>query len=329
VPLTTDPLVSVVCFAYNEARNLPVLYDRLQTIMSGLGVRWEWVVVDDHSTDGSFETVSAIAARDPRVRGIRLSRNFGAHSAKACGLHHASGDCAVVMAADLQDPPDVIPSLVQKWRAGAQIVSAIRTRRLGERPTTVGLSRVYHWLLRTVFGMKEVPSAGNSFCLLDRRVLDAFAQFEESHVPVTVLINWMGFRHEHVPYEQQARLYGRSGWTLEKKLKLLVDSITSFTYRPIRFMSYAGMIFATVGFVYAIRVIYVAFAGSPVRGWASLMVVVLVVGGLQMMMLGVLGEYLWRALSEAQRRPRYLVEDTVGSVTRYSVSAPTADSASR
>jgi dolichol-phosphate mannosyltransferase len=164
--------------------------------------------------------------------------------------------------------------------------------------------------------MKEVPGTGNSFCLLDRRVLNAFAQFEETNVPVTVLINWMGYRHEQVPYEQQARLHGRSGWTLEKKLKLVVDSITSFTYLPIRFMSYAGMAVATAGFLYAIRVIYVASVGSPVRGWASLMVVVLVVGGLQMMMLGVLGEYLWRALAEAQRRPRYLVEETIGSAAR-------------
>jgi dolichol-phosphate mannosyltransferase len=220
------------------------------------------------------------------------------------------------MAADLQDPPDVIPTLVQRWRAGAQIVSAVRTQRTGEHAFTIAFSRVYHWLLRSVFKMKEVPESGNSFCLLDRRVLDAFARFEESHVPVTVLINWMGFRHEHVPYEQQPRLHGRSGWTLEKKLKLVVDSITSFTYLPIRVMSYVGMAVATVGFLYAMRVVYVALAGSPVRGWASLMIVVLVVGGLQMMMLGVLGEYLWRALAEAQRRPRYLIEDTVGVATR-------------
>ena len=162
--------------------------------------------------------------------------------------------------------------------------------------------------MRHVVGLKEMPPTGADFFLLDRQVLDAFLEFKESNVSVLALISWMGFRQETITYDKQARLYGHSGWTLKKKLKLLVDSITSFTYLPIRIMSYVGFLVAFAGFVYAGIVITNALSGHPVEGWSSLMVVILVVGGIQMLMMGVLGEYLWRALDESRRRPRYLIE---------------------
>jgi dolichol-phosphate mannosyltransferase len=164
--------------------------------------------------------------------------------------------------------------------------------------------------MRRVVGIKEMPSLGADFFLIDRSVIDALRQFNESNASVLALITWMGFRQTTVNYDKQARKYGRSGWSLEKKLKLVLDSITSFTYVPIRLMSYLGLVVAMLGFLYAGVVIINAFAGHPVQGWASLMVVLLVIGGIQMLMMGVLGEYLWRALDEARQRPRYLIEAT-------------------
>src|SRR5262249_43851042 len=173
-------LLSVVTPAYNEADNLPVLYDRLCTVMRSLGVDWEWVVVDDHSRDATFAVVSRLAARDPRVRGLRFARNFGAHTALTCGLHHARGDCVVALAADLQVRRGVVPGRLERWGAGVKVAGAARHRREGEGATTVGFSRVYYWVMRRVVGMTEMPATGADFFLVDRAVVDAFTQFNES-----------------------------------------------------------------------------------------------------------------------------------------------------
>jgi dolichol-phosphate mannosyltransferase len=170
--------------------------------------------------------------------------------------------------------------------------------------------------MRHFVGLAEMPAAGADFFLLDRQVLKAFRQFNEGNTSIINLILWMGFKQESVTYEKQARTLGVSSWTLEKKLKLVVDSITAFTYRPIRFMAYAGFLVALVGFLYAGFLIVNTFAGHPVLGWTSLIVVVLLLGGFQMIMMGVLGEYLWRALDESRRRPRFLVESAVGQTRR-------------
>ena len=302
--------LSLVTPAYNETDNLPLLYGRIATVFTPLDVDWEWIVVDDHSTDDTFRTIADIAEQDSHVRAIRFARNFGSHKAIQCGLDHAQGDCAIVLAADLQDPPETIPTLLAKWRNGAQVVWAARMAREGEKATTVSFARLYYLLMRRVVGIKEIPSMGADFFLIDRTVIDALGQFNESNASILALITWMGFRQTTINYDKQARQHGRSGWSLEKKLKLALDSITSFTYLPIRLMSYVGLVVAMLGFLYAVVVIINALAGHPTQGWASLMVVLLVIGGIQMLMMGVLGEYLWRALDEARQRPRYLIEAT-------------------
>jgi polyisoprenyl-phosphate glycosyltransferase len=314
-PASSRALLSVVTPAYNEAGNLPLFYERLSNALKSSGVEWEWVVIDDHSSDETFATIGDIASRDSRVHAIRLAKNSGSHMASICGLFQAQGHCAAIMAADLQDPPEVLPTLLRKWFAGAQVIWAVRARREGERASTIGSSRLYHMLMRHVVGLRNMPPTGADFFLLDRQVLNAFLEFKESNVSVLALISWMGFRQETITYDKQARLYGHSGWTLKKKLKLLVDSITSFTYLPIRLMSYLGFVVAFIGFIYAGLVVENYFAGQPAPGWSSLMVVVLVIGGIQMLMMGVLGEYLWRALDESRRRPRYLIEATTEANT--------------
>jgi dolichol-phosphate mannosyltransferase len=306
------PFLTIVTPAYNEAENLPTLYQRLQSVLGSIDIDWEWIVVDDHSTDGTFEVLTHLAEQDVRLRSFRFSRNFGSHTAITCGLNYARGDCAIIMAADLQDPPEEIPHLLAEWQRGAQVVWAVRARREGEGATYLGFARLYYFLMRRTGALRDLPATGADFFLIDWRVIDAFNQFHESHVSILALITWMGFCQAFVSYNKQPRLYGRSGWNLEKKLKLVVDSITSFTYFPIRLMSYVGFITALLGFLYAGFVVFNALRGHPPQGWSSLIVVVLVLGGIQMVMLGVLGEYLWRALDEARRRPRYIVEAVLG-----------------
>jgi dolichol-phosphate mannosyltransferase len=301
-------MLSIVTPAYNESANLPLLYQRLQQVLASLSIEWEWIVVDDHSRDQTFEKIAQIAAQDSRVRGVRFARNFGSHIAITCGLENATGDCAVVMAADLQDPPETLVPLVEKWKSGAQVVWAVRAHREDETASTIGFARMYYFLMREVVGMREMPPTGADFFLIDRQVINVLSQFKESNASLLALVTWLGFRQESVLYGKQARRYGRSGWNLEKKLKLVVDSVASFTYLPIRLMSYIGFVIALLGFVYATIVIVNAVIGKPAEGWSSLMVIVSVIGGMQMLMMGVLGEYIWRALDESRRRPRYWIE---------------------
>jgi polyisoprenyl-phosphate glycosyltransferase len=301
--------VSIVSPAFNEEKNLPIMYERLAQIFAGLELEWEWVVVDDHSADGTYATLADLAANDGRVRVFRFSKNFGAHAAIHCGLSHALGECAVVMASDLQDPPETIPQLLAKWQLGGQVIWAVRNQREGEGFLTLFFSRMYYRLMRRFGGLENTPASGADFWLMDRVVVDAYLQFHESHVSTLSLILWMGFRQESILYDKKARGYGSSGWTLRKKLKLLVDSVTSFTHFPIRLMSYLGILFSFSGFIFAIFIIINVFQGKPAAGWSSLMVAIMVIGGIQMGMLGVLGEYLWRTHDESRRRPRYLIQE--------------------
>jgi dolichol-phosphate mannosyltransferase len=316
------PFLTIVTPAYNEAENLPVLYQRLREVLDSIDVDWEWIVVDDHSTDGTFEVLTELAGEEDRLLGFRFSRNFGSHTAITCGLNHARGDCAIVMAADLQDPPEEMSHLLAEWQHGAQVVWAVRARREGESATYLGFARLYYFLMRRLGALKDLQATGADFFLIDRRVIDAVNEFRESNVSILALISWMGFRQAFVRYNKLPRLHGSSGWNLEKRLKLVVDSITSFTYFPIRLMSYVGFITALLGFVYAGFVVVNALAGRRPQGWASLMVVVLLIGGMQMLMTGVLGEYLWRALEEARGRPRYVIEATTGMTERLTTDTP-------
>jgi dolichol-phosphate mannosyltransferase len=306
-------LLSIVTPAYNEAENLPRLYERLAGLdWAVLGLDWEWVVVDDHSRDASPTFLRDLIARDPRVRWIRFSRNFGSHAACTAGLEHVRGDAAIVMAADLQDPPETIPALVEKWRAGADVVWAVRGAREGETLRTVASARLFYALLRRVTSL-DLPPGGVDFFLVARAVIDALKSAPERNTSLIGQIQWLGFNQASLVYTKQARAAGRSKWTLSKKVKLSIDWLVGFSYFPIRFMSALGVLFALAGFLYALlltlrRVIWVV----PVEGWTSLICVVLITSGVQLVMLGVLGEYLWRTFDASRQRPRYVIEHRAG-----------------
>ena len=207
---------------------------------------------------------------------------------------------------------DLVP-LLEQWRVGAQVVWAARGRREGVTATNRGLARIYYWLMRRVVGFEEMPETGADFFLIDRQVQKALKSCPETNVSLMALISWLGFRQTSILYEKKARRYGQSGWTLKKKLKLLVDSVTSFSYLPIRLMSYLGFVVAAAGFIFAAHIVYNAFAGAPPVGWSTLIVAILVIGGIQMLMMGILGEYLWRALDETRQRPRFIIEQQTSS----------------
>jgi dolichol-phosphate mannosyltransferase len=301
--------LSILTPAFNEAANLPALYERLVETMRAIGGEWEWVVVDDHSRDETFTVIEALALRDARVRGFRLARNSGSHVAIMCGLHQADGDAAVMIAADLQDPPETLATMVGRWRQGAQVVWATRRSQSGDR-SHQRFAALYYWVMRHVVGMKEMPARGADFFLIDRVVLEAFRRFPERNVSVLALITWLGFRQEYVEYDKQPRKAGQSGWTLSRKIKLVVDSITSFSDFPIRLCTYAGLALIAGSLV----LLAWSIALLPELGGGVLFLLFLIVGlaGLQLVAVGVVGEYVWRGLDEARRRPPYLIEAVAG-----------------
>jgi dolichol-phosphate mannosyltransferase len=307
-----NPILSVVVAAYNEEGSLPVLYERTLAIdWAALQMRPEFVFVDDHSSDRTPEILASLAARDPRVRILRFSKNFGSHKAFTAGLEHCTGDAAVILAADLQDPPETIPLLVAKWREGARVVWAIRGEREGESLATRFFSRLYYFLMRR-FAEVRPPRKGADFLLVDKAVIAVLRDAPEKHTSLLSLIQWMGFDQAEISYTKAARLSGRSKWTLRKKVKLAIDSFVSFSYFPLRLASACGIVFAFSGFLYAIIIAIRALTmGSPVQGWASLMCVLLIVSGVQLIMLGIVGEYLWRTFDETRGRPRYIIEKRI------------------
>lgn len=305
--------LSLVIAAYNEEANLNRLYERIISVdWTAQGIEIEMLFVDDHSRDRTPEILRDLASRDPRVKWLRFSRNFGSHKAFTAGLEFASGDAAVILAADLQDPPECVPAMLEKWRDGAKVVWAVRGVREGESRFNKLSSHLYYMLMRR-YAIADLPQTGADFLLMDRVVMDALRDSPERNTSLLALIQWMGFEQAQIIYTKEARSAGISKWTLSKRIKLAVDSFVSFSYMPIRLMSLMGFVSASLGFLYALflivrRIVY----ESPIEGWTSLICVVLIMSGLQLIMLGVLGEYLWRAFDESRRRPRFIIEESHG-----------------
>jgi dolichol-phosphate mannosyltransferase len=304
------PKLSVITPFLNEAANLPQFAERVGAVAEQLDCDIEVVLVDDHSTDESPEIAKQWSAEDPRVTYVRLSRNCGSHAASSAGLQHCTGDCAVLLAADMQDPPEVIPDLLVHWREGYHVVWAAREGREGESWRTKLFAGVYYWLMRRL-ALPDLPEKGADFLLMDRKVINAYNAAPEKNTSFLALIHWMGFRQTTIQYVKQARTAGTSKWTLSKKLKLAVDSVVSFSFAPIRLMSLLGGIMALCGFCYAGVIIVFWLIGWVRRGtgYAAIMTVLLVGQGAIILMLGILGEYLWRAFDAARGRPWYIVEE--------------------
>jgi dolichol-phosphate mannosyltransferase len=312
--------VSVVVPVYGNAASLPDLFERLKAVAArAAGDTFEFVFVDDGSQDASFDVLRGLAAADPRVSIVKLSRNFGSNQALLAGLAHASGDAVATLAADLQDPPEVILQMLERWRAGSKVVLAARRERADPIATTLFADAFYALFRR--FAIASMPRRGFDFFLIDQSVCRLVNQIRENNTYLMGLILWLGFDPVTIEYDREQRLarYGGSMWTARKKVKYFVDSFVAFSYAPLRAASLLGLLVASLGVLYAILVVVLRVTrGFEVQGWASLMVAFLLVSGVQLFVTGVLGEYLWRTLDETRRRPRFIVDHVLG---RASVKA--------
>ncbi len=307
-----DMLLSTIVPIYNEAGNISPFFDRLTKILDALGEPYEIICVDDGSSDESVALLVAERSRNPAIKIVRLSRNFGKELALTAGLDHAGGAAVVVIDADLQDPPELIPTLLAKWREGYDVVYARRTSRAGDnvakRATASWFYRVYNRLADV-----GIPNDTGDFRLMDRRVIDALGQMPERNRFMKGLFSWVGFRQVAVDYEREPRAFGKSKWNYWRLWNLAIEGITSFSTAPLRVWSYVGVTFALLAIVYALFLVFrTILMGVDVPGYASLMVVVLFLGGINLITLGIFGEYLGRTYMEAKRRPLYLVRERHG-----------------
>jgi len=304
--------LSIIIPVLNEEENLPHLLQAIDEAFRPRGdVTLELIFVDDGSRDGTLARLREVAGQDKRVRALSFSRNFGSHAALMAGFRHCTGDAAAYLSADLQDPPEMLLLMLDKLKEGNQVVWGTREQR-EDAATTRLFSMLYSGLMRRL-ALRDMPNSGIDLCLIERAVIDAITKVEEKNTSVFGLIMWSGFRQTFLPYHRRARQRGASRWTIGKKLKLFVDSFVSFSFFPIRLVSYLGVIFSGLGFLYAIVVAVRRFLyATPVEGWSSLMVAVVSLSGLQLLMLGIVAEYLWRTFDESRKRPPYIIKETVG-----------------
>lgn len=316
------PRLSVVVPVYNEMDCLPELHARLGRVMDAIGLPWELVFVDDGSRDGSLEVMRDLRRADSRVAVVSLSRNFGKEIATTAGLDHACGDAVIIIDADLEDPPEVIPSLVKAWRGGYEMVFAQRRQRQSDAWIKRVTAAMFYWLMRDLGEVSLPPNAGD-FRLLSRRCVDALLQLRERHRFMKGLFAWIGFPAIAVPYDRMPRHAGRSKWPARKLFGLAVEGITSFSIMPLRLASYLGLVVAALAILFAAQLVFRAIVfGNPVAGYPSLMAVILFLGSVQLLTLGVIGEYLGRTFNETKGRPLYLVQSFAAS------ALPAADRAS-
>jgi polyisoprenyl-phosphate glycosyltransferase len=305
---TVLPQISVVIPLYNEEENVEQLFRELLPVLTLTNRPWEVLFVDDGSRDQSFQMVKELHIRDNRISGISLSRNFGHQVALTAGLQHARGEMVITMDADLQHPPKEIPRLIEQYNLGFDIVNTRRidTGEIGYFKKTS--SRLFYRMINRI---SEVPitESSSDFRLMSRKALDSFLQFTERGRFTRGLVSWMGFRQTVIDYICPPRFAGKSKYTLRKMLHFAGDGITAFSAKPLRIASYVGMIVFLLGLLYAVYAIIRHISGETIPGWTSLLVTVLLLGGIQLLTLGVIGEYLARIFNESKSRPLYFIKD--------------------
>ena len=301
--------VTILVPAYNEQEVLPMLYDRLKAIMDELSnYDFEILFVNDGSKDNTLKIIRELREKDNRVCYVNLSRNYGKETAMIAGLDYMKGDCVVLIDADLQDPPELIPEMITYWEEGYDDVYAKRRSRQGEtflkKFTSWGYYRVLQHMTRI-----EIQKDTGDFRLLDRRCVEALKQMRESERYTKGLFSWIGYNKKEILYDRDSRAAGKTKWNYKQLINLSIDGITSFTTSPLRLAAKTGIVVSLVGFLYMLVIIFkTLFFGVDVAGYASMMVVILFLGGLQLIFLGVIGEYLGRAFYETKGRPLYFID---------------------
>lgn len=298
----------VIPVYYNEDNLYPLYADLKEKFINKIDYEYELVMVNDGSKDKSYEIMKEIAMQDPNVKIISLSRNFGSHAAILCGLSHCTGDCAVIKAADLQEPTELVLKMVESWQKGNNVVLAVRDGR-DESKGQSFFSNFYYWLVQKT-ALPEMPDQGFDVYLVDRKVITVLENLDEKNSALTGQILWSGFKTDKVYYRRLAREIGTSKWTLKKKVRLVMDTLFSFTSLPITVVLNVGVFSMVVAIIWAVVVFVSKMAGLiAVSGWTTLFIFNLFSFGVIMMTLGILGEYLWRTFDASRNRPPYIVED--------------------
>lgn len=302
--------LSIIVPIYKNQDNIIPFYEDFETNIKPYIDDYEIIMVHDASPDNSWEIMRDIAFRDNNIKLIKLSRNFGAIAASFTGIQYSTGDCVTVKACDLQEPPELIIEMYNKWKDGSKSVIAVREARNDSRITNL-CSDIYYWLVKKIV-IPDMPKGGFDTYLLDRKVADRILSINDKNSPITLQVLWMGFGPDKVFYERRKREIGKSSWTFSKKLKLFIDSFVGFSYIPIRIMTMIGLGFFLISVLWAAYLIVVRLLGKiPVQGYTTTLVLILFSSGLIMFTLGLLGEYVWRILDATRGRPISIIDEMI------------------
>jgi len=307
--VNNTPVFTIIAPIYNELENLPILYDRVTEVMDKSGQSWELILVDDGSTDGSTNLIREIAQNDARIRPVIFARNFGHQIAVTAGLDYSRGQAVVIIDADLQDPPEVILQLIEKWQEGYEVVYAVRSDREGETFFKKVTASVFYRLIFRITDVK-IPLDTGDFRLMDRKVVSVMNSMREHHRFMRGMSAWVGFKQVGVPYKRAARFAGETKYPFKKMMKLALTAITGFSYVPLQIATYMGFISAGISLIAIPVVILMRILGSQqFTGQATTLIAVLFLGGVQLVSLGILGEYIGRIYDEVKGRPLYIVSE--------------------
>lgn len=308
-------LLSIVVPIYSEEEVIPEFHARAKNVLSGLEPRCdhEIIFVDDGSQDRSLDLLKQLSLTDQKVKVIRFSRNFGHQFAITAGMDHARGNAVITIDGDLQDPPEVIPEMVKKWDEGYQVVYGVREKRKGENPFKLLTARIFYRLIK-ILSDTDLPLDAGDFRLLDRKVVDVLKSIREENRYIRGLVSWAGFSQYGLLYRRDFRYAGKTKFTFKKMLRFAVDGILSFSDKPLKISAFLGFLITFISFLIALWIMInkIRFPQMVVSGWASLILMVLFMGGIQLLSLGILGLYLGRQYREVKKRPLYIVSDKFG-----------------
>jgi polyisoprenyl-phosphate glycosyltransferase len=307
--------LSIIIPCYYVEKNIPVTGPEIikNEKLFPKGTNFEYIFVDDGSRDKTFEELVKFQLKYPKkVTLIKLTKNVGANNASLCGINNASGDCCAILAADLQDPPEIIAKMFKYWQKGFKLVVANRIKREDPFIGTI-FSNIYHKLMRT-FVISNAPNGGFDLCLFDKQLRNDIVRMEEKNTYLPYLFIWLGYDYISIPYVRRKREIGQSRWTTSKKIKSFIDSFVSFTYLPLRLISVFGVFLSIAAFVYSVMIIHARLVNKvAVEGWSSIIIILLFISSFEMISLGIIGEYIWRTLDTARKRPNYIIDKIIKS----------------
>ncbi len=309
--MKNKPTYTIIAPIYNEVENIPLLYTRVSEVMAQTGEPWEFVMVDDGSSDGSTEVILELKAQDEKVKPVIFARNFGHQIAVTAGLDYSRGEAVIIIDADLQDPPEVILDLIQKWKEGFEVVYAVRSKRVGETWFKLFTASAFYRLIQRITDV-NIPMDTGDFRLLDRKVVQVLNGMREKHRFLRGMSVWVGFKQTGVEYERAERFAGETKYPLKKMIRFASDAITGFSYFPLQLAMYLGFITAGISIISILAVIVLRLSGSQAFfGQATTLIAVLFLGGVQLISIGLLGEYIGRLYDEAKGRPLYITRENM------------------